>query len=200
MRPPIDRLRVHYFLVKLGIEFRYPARLYLVGGTTMVYEGLRHQSLDIDIDYEVADEHEAEFARVIRQLKEELQVNIELASPRDFIPLPTGWKERAKYVGRFGQVDVFHFDLYSTALSKIERGREGDYEDVLTMLRSGQITFDELARAFQNILPRVERQSLKRDPERFKRNFAVLAERAADQAQATEDEGRRTDGGDQTRQ
>ena len=46
MRPPIDRLRVHYFLVQLGITFRHPARLYLVGGTTLVYEGLREQSLD----------------------------------------------------------------------------------------------------------------------------------------------------------
>lgn len=179
MRPPIDRLRVHYFLVKLGIEFRYPARLYLVGGTTLVYEGLRQQSLDIDISYEVADEHESEFARVIRRLKEEMQINIELASPGDFIPLPTGWKERAKYVGRFGQVDVFHFDLYSTALSKIERGREGDYEDVLAMLRSEQINMPELEHAFNNIMPRLERESLKRDPERFKRNFAVLSLRHA---------------------
>ena len=174
MRPPIDRLRVHYFLVKLGIDFRYPARLYLVGGTTLVYEGLRQQSLDIDISYEVADEHEAEFARVIHRLKDEMQINVELASPGDFIPLPAGWKERAKFVGRFGQVDVFHFDLYSTALSKIERGREGDYEDVLAMLRSDQINFDELNRAFQNILPRLERESLKRDPQKFKRNFAAL--------------------------
>ena len=177
MRPPIDRLRVHYFLVKLGIEFHYPARLYLVGGTTLVYEGLRQQSLDIDISYEVADEHEAEFARVIRRLKDEMQINVELASPGDFIPLPSGWKERAKYVGRFGQVDVFHFDLYSTALSKIERGREGDYEDVLAMLRGGQITFEDLQRTFDNIMPRLERESLKRDPARFKRNFAVLAKR-----------------------
>ena len=57
MRPPVDRLRIHYFLVKLGIEFRHPVRLYLVGGTTLVYEGLRHQSLDIDIHYEIADDH-----------------------------------------------------------------------------------------------------------------------------------------------
>ena len=177
MRPPIDRLRVHYFLVKLGIEFHYPARLYLVGGTTLVYEGLRQQSLDIDISYEVADEHEAEFAQVIRRLKDEMQINVELASPGDFIPLPSGWKERARFVGRFGQVDVFHFDLYSTALSKIERGREGDYEDVLAMLRMGQITFDDLQRTFQSITPRLERESLKRDPARFKRNFAVLEQR-----------------------
>ena len=179
MRPPIDRLRVHYFLVKLGIEFHYPARLYLVGGTTLVYEGLRQQSLDIDISYEVADEHEAEFSRVIRRLKEDMQINIELASPGDFIPLPAGWKERAKFVGRFGQVDVFHFDLYSTALSKIERGREGDYEDILAMLRSEQINMVELESAFANILPRVERESLKRDPDKFIRNFAALRARVS---------------------
>ena len=180
MRPPIDRLRVHYFLVKLGSTFRYPARLYMVGGTTLVYEGLREQSLDIDISYEVADEHEAEFARSIRDLKNELQVNVEQASPGDFIPLPSGWKERAKYVGRFGQIEVFHFDLYSTALSKIERGREGDYQDVLSLLRSGQIKFEELRAAFDNIMPRVEAESLKRNPERFQRNFDALEQMVRD--------------------
>lgn len=174
MRPPIDRLRVHYFLVKLGIEFRHSGRLYLVGGTTLVYEGLREQSLDIDIHYEVEDRHEAEFSHTIRRLKDELQINVEMASPGDFIPLPAGWKERAKHVGRFGLVDVFHFDLYSTALSKIERGREGDYQDVITLLRTGQIAFEDLQQALDNIMPRVERESLKRNPERFKRNFAVL--------------------------
>ena len=174
MRPPIDRLRVHYFLVKLGMTFRHAARLYLVGGATLVYEGLREQSLDIDISYEVAPQHEAEFAAAIFTLKDELQVNIELASPGDFIPLPSGWKERARFVGRFGQVDVFHFDLYSTALSKIERGREGDFQDVLAMLRAGQIDLTELRAAFDNIMPRVEAESLKRNPERFKRNFSAL--------------------------
>jgi hypothetical protein len=156
------------------MAFRFPARLYLVGGATLVYEGLREQSLDIDISYEVAAEHESEFAWAIRTLKDELQVNVELASPGDFIPLPIGWKDRAKFVGRFGQVDVFHFDLYSTALSKIERGREGDFQDVLAMLRSTQIEMSELRDAFANILPRVEAESLKRNPERFKRNFAAL--------------------------
>jgi hypothetical protein len=179
MRPPIDRLRVHHFLVKLGIAFSHPARLYLVGGTTMVYEGLRDQSLDIDITFEMADEHEAEFARVIQRLKEDLQLNIEQSSPGDFIPLPSGWKERAKFIGRFGQIETFHFDLYSTALSKIERGREGDYQDVLALLGSGQIAIAELRAAFENIMPRIERESLKRNPERFRRHFQALEEQWA---------------------
>lgn len=182
MRPPIDRLRVHYFLVKLGIAFKHAARLYLVGGTTLVYEGLREQSLDIDIAYEVENKFEAEFANTIRLLKDELQINVEQASPGDFIPLPAGWKERAKFVGRFGQVDVFHFDLYSTALSKIERGREGDYQDVIALLDAGQIEMAELREALANIMPRVEQESLKRNPERFKRNFAALEQMIAARA------------------
>ncbi len=174
MRPPIDRLRVHHFLVKLGIEFRHPARLYLVGGTSLVYEGLRDQSLDIDIAFELEDAHAAEFVHIIRRLRDEMQVNVEQASPGDFIPLPAGWKERAKFIGRFGKIDAFHFDLYSTALSKIERGREGDFQDVLTLLGSQQIALAQLREAFANILPRIELESLKRNPERFKRNFAEL--------------------------
>jgi hypothetical protein len=174
MRPPIDRLRVHYFLVKLGMTFRHPARMYLVGGTTLVYEGLREQSLDIDIHYEVADQHEAEFSDAVRRLKDELQINVEHSSPGDFIPLPAGWKDRAKYVGRFGLVDVFHFDLYSTALSKIDRGREGDFQDVLALLHSKQIDYDELKQAYDNIMPRMMRESLKRRPERIERNFNEL--------------------------
>jgi hypothetical protein len=165
---------VHYFLVKLGIEFRHPVRLYLVGGTTLVYEGLRDQSLDIDIDYEIASEHESEFVQTIRRLKDSLQINVEMASPADFIPLPAGWKDRAKFVGRFGQVDAFHFDLYSTSLSKIERGREGDFQDVMALVKAGHIDIDRLTVAYYDILPRMERQSLKRDPERIKTHFAAF--------------------------
>lgn len=174
MRPPIDRKRVHTFLVRLGIEFRHPARLYLVGGTTMVYEGLRDQSLDIDISYEVADHLDAEFSDCIRRMKDTMQLNVEYASPGDFIPLPAGWHDRAKFVGRFGQIDVFHFDLYSTALSKIERGREGDFQDVLALLSDSQIDLGELRAAYINIMPRMLKESLKRRPERLAGNFAAM--------------------------
>jgi hypothetical protein len=174
MRPPIDRLRVHQFLVKLGMEFRHAARMYLVGGTTMVYEGLRDQSLDIDITYEVEDHLDAEFAQTVRRLKDEMQINVEHASPGDFIPLPPGWKDRAKFVGRFGKVEVFHFDLYSTALSKVERGRESDFQDVLALLTSKLIEPAELRAAYENILPRMLRESLKRRPDRLEANFKIL--------------------------
>lgn len=55
MRQRVDQQRIEYFLQRLGQQFRKPGRVYLVGGTTMVYEGLRQQTLDIDLALEIAD-------------------------------------------------------------------------------------------------------------------------------------------------
>ena len=41
MRAPADRARIEQFLERLGQRAHTPGRLYLVGGTTMVYEGFR---------------------------------------------------------------------------------------------------------------------------------------------------------------
>ena len=62
-------------------------------------------------------------------------MNVEEASPGDFIPLPAGSEGRHEFIERFRKLDVFHFDLYSVALSKIERGRTQDLEDVLKLLQ-----------------------------------------------------------------
>ena len=133
MRQRVDQQRIELFLQRLGREFSKPGRIYLVGGTTMVYEGLRQQTLDIDLALEIADEDHSAFVAAVRRIKESLSLNIEEASPVDFIPLPAGYRERSQFVGRYGQLDVFHFDLYSTALSKIERGTENDFADVLSI-------------------------------------------------------------------
>lgn len=44
-----DRRHIEQFLQALGKRFRRPGRVYLVGGTTMVFEGYRAQSLDIEM-------------------------------------------------------------------------------------------------------------------------------------------------------
>jgi len=46
MQNKVDRQRIELFLQRLGRLFTKSGRLYLVGGTTMVYEGLRQQTLD----------------------------------------------------------------------------------------------------------------------------------------------------------
>lgn len=175
-REPVDRQRIERFLRELGKRFRRPGRVYLVGGTTMVYEGFRAQTLDVDLTFDVQAEDHADFIRTVRNLKNELDLNVEEASPGDFIPLPPGHEHRAQYIGRYDQLEVFHFDLYSTALSKIERGTEEDYADVLALLRNGRIDAGQLRSSFEQILPAFETASLRGDPDEFRRKFDALME------------------------
>ncbi|MYH63264.1 MAG: hypothetical protein F4148_16415 [Caldilineaceae bacterium SB0675_bin_29] len=177
MRQRCDRQGIERFLQSLGTRFTKPGRLYLVGGTTMVYEGLRQQKLDITISFEVDDRVHSAFVAAVRDLKERLSLNIEEASPADFIPLPSGYRERSPFIGRYGQLDVFHFDLYSTALSKIERGTESDFDDVLSLLRSGRIELAVLTGYFEEIMVRYAVESLRQDPVEYRRKFKILTDK-----------------------
>jgi hypothetical protein len=174
LRQPVSRDRIEDFLRWLGNHYRRPARLYLVGGTTIVYEGLRLQTLDIDLAIEVAAGDHGELLAVLREARDTLDINIEEAAPSDFIPLPDGYAGRHQYVGRYGQVDVFHFDLYSMALSKIERGRRQDQLDVLALLESNRLSWDRLQAMYSEILPLMEQKSLKQDSKDFTLNFSAI--------------------------
>lgn len=174
MRQRADRERIRGFLSQLSQRFRGAARLYLVGGTTLVYEGFRQQSLDVDIVMEVSDAQHSNLVQAIRGLKDELSINVEEASPADFIPLPAGYEGRHQFVERFGSIDVYHFDLYSVGLSKVERGRAQDFEDVLSLLRAGRLEWQKLVECYNDILPRMGQTSLKQDPSRLARHFDLL--------------------------
>jgi hypothetical protein len=185
MRPPVDRAAIERFLRQLGGEVRQPGRVYLVGGTTMVYEGYRARTLYIDVLIEVDDPGAlASLLESVRRLKDSLAVNVELASPGDFIPLSAGWHERSIWIGRFGSLDVFHFDFISVALSKIERGTERDFEDVLALVGGGRIDVAGLDAAFAEILPRVATEGVgAMDPDRFASQYALLKARLASSAE-----------------
>jgi hypothetical protein len=142
----------------------------------MISECFRQQTLDIEISFEVADEDHSTFIAVVRDLNEQLSLNIKEASPAEFIPLPSGHQERSQYVGRYGQLEVFHYDLYSSALSKIERGTESDFDDVLTLLDSGRLELSLLSGYFDEIMTRYATESLKQDPVEYRRKFEILKE------------------------
>lgn len=174
LRSPVGRDDIQQFLQRLGDEFREPGRVYLVGGTTLVFEGFRRQTVHIDIAYEVTPDRQSQFIQTLRRLKDVLDVNVEEASPGDFIPLPAGAGDRHEYIGRFGQLDVFHFDPYSSALSKIARGREQDFADVAMLLKQNWIAWPTLEACFGDILPQMGLKSLKDNPEEFEQNFRAL--------------------------
>lgn len=108
MRSDADAERVRRFARELGRRTRVPARLYLVGGSSAVLEGWRATTLDIDLRIEPDDD---ELLRELPGLKERLDVNVELASPLDFLPELPGWRDRSPFLFREGLIDVHHFDF-----------------------------------------------------------------------------------------
>jgi hypothetical protein len=131
MRPPVDEDRIRALARELARVAPTTVRIYLTGGATAVLEGWRATTIDIDVRFEPEAD---ELLRALPGLKDRLGINIELASPPDFIPELPGWRARSPFVFQDGSVYVHHFDPYSQALSKIERGIEQDLADVHSMI------------------------------------------------------------------
>lgn len=98
-----------------------------------------------------------ELFRAIPALKEQLAINVELASPEDFIPARPDWESHSPFITREGRVSFHHFDLHAQALAKIERGHAQDVADVEEMLRRGLVEAGALVRYFESIEPRLYR-------------------------------------------
>jgi len=88
LRNAADAERIALLARELGRVVDPGTRLYLTGGATAVFEGWRDSTVDVDIRLE--PDSDAAF-RQIGKLKEELSLNIELASPLDFLPALEGW-------------------------------------------------------------------------------------------------------------
>src|SRR6476646_10544208 len=136
VRDAANAERIRALARGLGQTVAPGPRMYLTGGATAVLEGWRDSTVDVDVRFE--PESGAALER-IRDLKERLDINVELASPLDFLPPLPGWQERSRFRLREGNLEVFDFDLYSQALSKLQRGFELDLEDVRSMVGSGLI-------------------------------------------------------------
>ena len=110
----------------------------------------------VEVDLRLEPDSDA-LVRRLSELKEELDLNIELASPPDFVPELPGWRERSPAVFREGRVTVRHFDLYSQALSKIERGFATDLTDVAAMVGHGLVEPQRAKDLFEQIEPMLHR-------------------------------------------
>jgi hypothetical protein len=175
MRPDVTRADIERFLQELGRAVHHSGKIYLAGGAALVHDGVRGaqaSTADIDLKLDVSDLSEVEQA--LRQLKVQLGLNVELASPADFIPLPPTWEAMSRYVGRYGMLDVFYFDFYTLALAKIERGQSRDIQDVVLLQQHGLIQRDLLETAFQAILPQLGTgRFFNIDPAVFTQKFAA---------------------------
>jgi hypothetical protein len=175
--PTVDSLTLNKFLRRLGMCYRYTGTLYLVGGSSLILMAAKTATFDIDLKFSAPVEHQAELLACLRRVGQEMGIPVEQASPDEFLPLPAGYQDRHRYIGRFGNLDVFHFDFYSVALAKLHRGNEKDFSDVVSMVKTAIIEFDALQNQFNEILPRTAAFGLHTDPDGFARNFSLLKQR-----------------------
>lgn len=144
---------LHTFLQKLGERYTRPGTLYLLGGCALCLLGNPRATQDVDYMVELEPETAQAFQDVIDGLAAEMHLDLEVVPLAEFIPLPPQAQERRRLIGHYGQLDVYVFDLYSIALSKIARGFESDLEDVEFLLEKGLIEWPELEHAFVAVLP-----------------------------------------------
>lgn len=136
MREVVDRNRIERVMTALGEAADADVRVYFTGGVTAVLLGWRQSTVDIDLTV-VPDS--GALMRAIPAIKESLAVNVELASPGHFVPVPPGWEERSTFIGKSGRATFFHYDLYAQALAKLERRHARDRTDVREMTNRGLI-------------------------------------------------------------
>jgi Nucleotidyltransferase of unknown function (DUF6036) len=166
MRELADAARVREFMRLLGRAADREADVYFTGGATAVLVGWRPTTIDVDIKIE-PELHS--LLRAIPQIKDELRINVELASPAEFIPVPDGWMERSISIGREAKVSFHHFDPYAQALAKLERAHDRDLADVQALVEAGLVEPAQALDLFVEIEPELYRFPAI-DPAAFKRS------------------------------
>ena len=174
MREKVSAGAIERFMKALGRTGRTNARIYFVGGVSAVLLGWRESTIDIDLKL-VPEANE--ILKALPDLKERLQINVELASPDNFIPPLPGWEERSGFIAREGGIDFFHYDFYAQALAKIERGHSTDLFDVQQMIDRGLIEPSRLLEYFSRIedqlykYPAIDAKSFRHAVEKFIQNL-----------------------------
>lgn len=150
MRRKVTVQTLQQFMHELAAAARSPGKVYFTGGATALLLGFREQTIDIDLKLDPEPEGVFE---AIAALKDRLELNVELASPEDFIPRTADWRERSRPIAALGPVEFFHYDFSLQALAKLERGHAQDLDDVARLVRGGYVSAEELRRRFDQIEP-----------------------------------------------
>lgn len=144
----ITKTVVEEFMQTVGrlAHGRPEMRFYLAGGATAILFGFRNGTVDIDL----AGELDPLFQE-IPKITDDLDINIEAATPTDFVPSLAGEADRHVYIATYGRASFFHFDPYAQAFSKIVRAHGTDIEDAANLARSGRVQARRLLRLVKDI-------------------------------------------------
>jgi hypothetical protein len=154
MRSNVDSQKIEQLMETLGKEARSSGCIYFTGGASALLIGWRSSTVDIDIRL---DPEPLGIFQAIAKLKQELDINIELASPQDFLPPLPEWRDRSIFISKRGQISFYHYDFTAQALSKLSRGFDRDLKDIEAMYSHKLFSLGNLRDCFEAIAPELIR-------------------------------------------
>ncbi|MEN3940284.1 DUF6036 family nucleotidyltransferase [Prosthecobacter sp. SYSU 5D2] len=154
MRSHTTAARIESLMREMGRAVRSAGRVYFTGGVSAVLLGWREMTIDVDLK---AEPEPLGFFECLPHLKDSLDLNIELASPDQFVPVLPGWQERSRFIAQHGLLTFYHYDFYGQALSKIERDHPRDRHDVACMMNDGLVQRERLKELFLEVEAQVIR-------------------------------------------
>ncbi|OGH62353.1 MAG: hypothetical protein A3G34_12140 [Candidatus Lindowbacteria bacterium RIFCSPLOWO2_12_FULL_62_27] len=157
MRNALDKSGLKKFMraIAASAPTRGHYRIYITGGGTAVEMGWRESTLDVDLSVDRED-----VLRDVQAIKEKLNINIELASPADFVPALPGSDDRHVHILTLQNVSFYHYDPYGQFLSKVVRGFEKDLRDADSLIRSGLVVPERM----KSLLGRIPKEIYQKYP------------------------------------
>jgi hypothetical protein len=92
-----------------------------------------------------------------------LKIHVEPVPLDRFIPLPKGSEKRVIRIGQFGNLEVFVADPYSISLSKLDRGADTDYDDLVFLIHSRRVELNELEEMLRDAIQHARKFDLNPD-------------------------------------
>ena len=161
------------FMRAVGKIVKQQATFYSTGGSTAILYGFREGTIDIDI----AGDMDEIFSH-IPDLKKQMNINIEMTKPTDFVPSLQGEKDRHLPIATFGKASFMHFDPYAQAFSKIVRGHRTDIIDAKGLVTAKLVDVQRLVDIVRALpdetfakYPRLDRTAVQVAVESFARTF-----------------------------
>jgi hypothetical protein len=154
MRSNVDPQKINQLMQALGREAQGTGCIYFTGGASALLVGWRSSTVDVDIRL---DPEPSGIFQAIANIKQGLNINIELASPQDFLPALPGWRDRSIFIGKQGSISFYHYDFTSQALSKLSRGFDRDIKDVEAMYAQKLFSLVDLQAGLAAIEPELIR-------------------------------------------
>lgn len=171
---PVDQERLLAFLKRLDAALNRPGVLFLLGGSSLIWRGIKTESLDIDLALAEDEPDPLPLLEAITVAGDFIEALVDVIRMSESLPLPVGYADRAELAARFEQLTVYHFDPYSVALTKLARSAQKDVRDVGSMLKAGLIDCATLRAHFASVLARYQRRVTRGDWEDFQRKFETF--------------------------